>query len=300
MATITSAQSPPGKGIITWTPIEKLWGEDNILKQARIQTLAVSLQEPAVVYAGAALKGLFKSTNGGDTWNRLPAPHPNAIALAMDAENIYFATGGGLFKSSDEGESWQSADAGLEDNLAYVLVVDPHAPGTVYAGTDGKGVLKSTDGGTGWVATGLTSVNVLTMALDPQTANLYAGTIDTLEAAKPPSGKIFKSTDGGQSWEIISEDFARALAVDPQTSDLYAGIIGKGTLKSTDGGLSWSTVNEELREVIALAAASDTIYAGTGQGAFKSTDGGASWTAIDLTANVILTLALNHSNPGVL
>ncbi len=302
-APITTAQSPtPGQGLIAWTPIETSWSEKNVLKQARIQALAVSPQEPAVVYAGTALKGLFKSTDGGDTWHKLPIPHPNTIALAVEAENIYLATGGGIFTSSDAGESWQAANAGLGDNLAYVLLADPHAAGTVYAGTDGKGVLKSTDGGGGWIATGLTSVNVLTMALDPQTSALYVGTIDSLtpDETKPPGGKIFKSTDDGQNWEVISEDFARALAVDPQTADLYVGIMGKGILKSKDGGLSWSTVSEELSEVIALAAESGTIYAGTSQGAFKSTDGGASWTAIDLKANVIFTLALDRSAPGTL
>ncbi len=299
--TITSAQSPaPGEGIITWTPIETSWGGENVLKRARIQALAVSPQEAATVYAGAALKGLFKSTDGGDSWHKLPVPHPNTIALAMEAENIYYATGGGIFKSSDGGQSWQAADTGLGDNLAYVLVVDPHAPGTVYAGSDGKGVLKSTDGGKGWFATGLTAVNVLTMALDPQTATLYAGTIDTLDETKTPGGKIFKSTDGGQNWEVISENFVRALAVDSHTSDLYVGTIGKGIFKSADGGASWSIVNETLKEVIALAADSGTIYAGTSQGVFKSADGGASWAAIDLTANVILTLALNRSDPGAL
>ena len=73
------------------------------------------------------------------------------------------------------------------------LVVDPLSPLTVFAGSWGSGVLKTTDGGASWSASNgsLTTVNVTALAIDPSMpSTLYAGT----------DVGVFKSTDGGQGW----------------------------------------------------------------------------------------------------
>lgn len=89
---------------------------------------------------------------------------------------------------------------------------------------------------------------------------------------------MFKSTDGGASWNAVNTGlthlYVRALAIDPQmTSTLYAGTSG-GVFKSTNGGSSWSAINAGLTNprVWALVidpATSTTLYAGTwGGGVF--------------------------------
>src|SRR5438477_10566441 len=83
---------------------------------------------------------------------------------------------------------------GPHSETINALAIDPQTPTTLYAGTSGPGVFKSTDGGTTWraVNTGLDPRRCcFALAIDPQTpTTLYAST----------DGGVFKSTDGGESW----------------------------------------------------------------------------------------------------
>src|SRR5436309_6931479 len=101
---------------------------------------------------------------------------------------------------------------GPEGGNIAALAIDPQTPATLYAGTVGKGVFKSTNGGGSWSAinTGLTDTFVRTLAVDPQTpSTLYAGTF----------GGAFKSTTGGASWNAVNNRLTNtsegALAVEP-------------------------------------------------------------------------------------
>ena len=132
---------------------------------------------------------------------------------------------------------------GPEGGTIFALAIDPATPATLYAGTYGGGVFKSTNGGGNWSAvnTGLTNTNVHALAIDPATpATLYAGTW----------GGVFKSTDGGGNWSAVNTGLTttdvHALAIDPATpATLYAGTEG-GVFKSTNGGGNWNAVNTGL------------------------------------------------------
>ena len=166
------------------------------------------------------------------------------------------------------------------------LVIDPVNSSTIYAGTSGSGVFKSTNGGANWSAAnnGLpsTSVYVHALAIDPlNSSTIYAAT-----------GGVFKSTNGGASWSRSSNGIntaVRAVAVDPlNPNTVYAGSIFRGVFKSTNGGVSWSAANNGLTNLDVATLAinprdSNVIYAvtnslATGGFIFKSTDGGASWS----------------------
>jgi len=116
---------------------------------------------------------------------------------------------------------------GPEGGTIHALAIDPVTPATLYAGTSGGGVFKSTNGGGNWSAanTGLTNTDVLALAIDPATpATLYAGIL---------GGGVFKSTNGGGNWSAVNTGltnaFVRALAIDPATpATLYAGTDGGG------------------------------------------------------------------------
>ena len=90
---------------------------------------------------------------------------------------------------------------GLAGECVYALAINPETPDTLYAGTDGGGVFKSTDGGTNWTAmnNGLTNPAINALAINPQTPDtLYAGT---------DGGGVFKSTNGGMNWILIGLTF---------------------------------------------------------------------------------------------
>jgi photosystem II stability/assembly factor-like uncharacterized protein len=100
----------------------------------------------------------------------------------LTPSTLYAGTStGGVFKSTDGGNSWTTSSSGLQGSTVRVnaLAIDPLTPSTLYAGTSGAGVYKSTDRGASWAAmnNGLGDLFVDTLAVDPLTpSTLYAGT----------------------------------------------------------------------------------------------------------------------------
>src|SRR5512143_4233306 len=99
---------------------------------------------------------------------------------------------------------------GPAGGLVTSVAIDAVVPPTLYAGTDGAGVSKSTDGGTTWQSsnTGLPDSTVFVVVIHPLMPDLlYAGT----------AVGVFKTTDSGGSWEesFLTLDGARVLALDP-------------------------------------------------------------------------------------
>jgi hypothetical protein len=193
---------------------------------------------------------------------------------------------------------------GLTSNTVRSLAIDPTTPGTLYAGTYGGGVFKSTNAGGNWSAvnTGLTSNYVYALAIDPTTpGTLYAGGADG----------VSKSTNGGGVWIAVTSGLTiinvRSLAIDPTTpGTLFAGIYPGGVFKTTNGGGTWSAFNTGLTNTNVRSLAIDpttpsTLYAGTGGGGvFKSTTGGGNWSVFNtgLTSTKVWSLAIDLQNPN--
>ncbi|HEX8147525.1 MAG TPA: SBBP repeat-containing protein [Pyrinomonadaceae bacterium] len=197
-----------------------------------INALAVNPAAPDTLYAGTPV-GVFKTTNGGDTWAEANGPN--------------FGSTPSINK----------------------LVIDPSNPQTVYAATTSRGVLKTTDGGASWaqVNNGLAQFSfppqIRALALDPSNPSTLYASMGT------PPGGIFKTTDGGASWVSSSAGLtatnngqtitpiSNAILVDPASpSVVYAATSGFGVYRSTDGGASWAPTNTGLanRTVLALAS----------------------------------------------
>ena len=138
-----------------------------------------------------------------------------------------------------------------------------------------------------WTTNGPEGGSIRALAIDPQSpATLYVA----VQGDRVYSD-LYKSTDGGSSWQAIARGLPRnygALAIDPQTTTtVYAGTWGGGIFKSTDGGASWNAVNTGLPAACVYTVAIDprtptTLYAGIcSPGVFKSTDGGGTWSAVN-------------------
>jgi photosystem II stability/assembly factor-like uncharacterized protein len=186
-------------------------------------------------------------------------------------------------------------------------VITPSTPQTIYVGTNG-GVFKSVNGGEIWSAVnnGLTSTNVLSLAIDQSTPQtIYAGTY----------GGVFKSVNSGESWNAVNTgltgtyNVVMSLIIDTSTPQtVYAGTF-EGVFKSVNGGGSWSAVNTGLpasSSVTSLTIDPSTpqiIYAGTFyDGVFKSTNGGMSWSLLNtgLTGTALNFLTIDSSTPQTL
>lgn len=299
----------------SWTPLSFPHPGEGVNK------IAIDPTANSTIYAGSSHHGMFKTIDAGSTWSRINAGFPSStlgntvVVLAIvpqTPQTLYAVTTDMgpkyyLSKSTDGGESWVETWS-REDGI-FSLMVDPHSPQILYAGTGG-GVFKSTNEGKEWTAAsyGLPGdAGVETFAADPiRPEVLYAGTF----------GKgVYKTYDGGASWQVSGlKGMVSAIAIPllpPFT--LYCS-TDTGVYTSTDEGASWAYANVGIPLIgISSAAAhpkdSGVLYIGTfGRGVFQSTDGGATWEEVNhglpmisnsLHADIV-SLAINPLDPATL
>jgi len=181
----------------------------------------------------------------------------------------------GVLTSDDGGKTWtRQTGTGFDTSSVPAIAVHPQNRDVAWAGTLGKGVFKTTDGGSRWTAasTGLGDLNVEALAVDPTRPDvLYAGT---------GSKGVYKSRDGGATWTasgggMKATEEIKALAVNPGRPDLvYAGSYESGVYATTNGGASWTLVNNGLRNrsirAMTISRSGDVLYVGTfGEGVFR-------------------------------
>jgi len=238
--------------------------------------------------------GLYKSTDGGITWQVHQVDQPGHVneawGIAMDPlvqGVIYADTNLGLLKTQDSGLNWSLLSSSLAGGLRSPILIDPENSQIIYARTDGNhGVRKSTDGGQTWFGANHgrgDSGESRAVAVDPtDSAVVYAG----------GSLGVCKSSDGGSSWLQASNgiemengwDLIASLAVEPDnTQVVYAGAQYGRIYRSADGGDSWELKSDLDLSVDCLLVHrfdSALVYAGTAAGIYRSADGGTSWTRV--------------------
>jgi photosystem II stability/assembly factor-like uncharacterized protein len=253
----------------------------------RIDVLTVDPADEDVIYAGATNGGIFKTTDGGTSWSPIFDEQPylaiGAITIHPDNSNIIYAgtgdrnftgnsfIGNGVYKSEDAGETWNNI--GLEQTGAVTeILIDPTDADRIFASTLGnphvkngfRGVYRSDDGGETWSNKLLVadSAGVVDLIMDPSNPDiLYAAGYNRMRnyyssTVSGPNAKIYKTTNGGESWAILStglpatDECRIGLAIsneDPNT--LYAlyvaeeGLDVKDIYKTTNAGSTWSAMN---------------------------------------------------------
>lgn len=189
------------------------------------------------------------------------------------------------------GEEWVSTWP--EGGIIYCAAIDPIRPSIIYAGSNGPGVFKSTNGGELWSAvnTGLpTTSYVGALAVS-------ASAPDTVYAALSADENtgLYRSLNGGQSWTLITMASGPGMiAIDPSNNNRVYMALGAGEgglLKTQDGWTTWMKVAPNLAEPRFMAVAIDPIhpnilYSGiynlnTPMGVYKSLDYGMTWTRMN-------------------
>ncbi len=219
---------------------------------------------------------------------------------------------GGLFRCQAGDSNWESLTSGLPENVdVRAILVDPHDPNIIYAGTQ-DGPYRSKDGGDHWQKLDFPDRGAVIWALSmhPTQPNiLYAGTAPIA---------LYRSTDGGDSWHHLPNAKSPAhcervgfdsrvlrITIDPsRPNDIYAALEVSGVIRSTDGGETWADMSAPL---IAFAqqphlqsnvggrhcgvaegmldshataispAAPETVFLGIRMGLFRSDDRGVTW-----------------------
>src|SRR4051794_6050494 len=288
--------------------------------------------QPDTFYFGAVGGGVFKTTDSGLNWvpmsdGQFKTGSVGALAVADSDPNVVYAGmgeacvrgnathGDGVYKSLDGGRTWKNM--GLEDSYHIgAVVVHPKDANVVYVAALGhlwgpnemRGVYRSTDGGATWKQV-LKRTNVagaVDLAMDPANPRvLYAATWEIsrkpwrMDSGGPGSG-LFKSTDGGDTWNEISRapGLPRGVLgrigvtvspVNPERVWAQVEAADGGLFRSDNGGRNWTRVNEsaDLRQrawyythVFADTRNADTVYA-LNVGIYKSIDGGRTFSALN-------------------
>jgi len=255
----------------------------------------------AFLYAGTEL-GVYKTTNGGNTWVAKNAENAGLgeeyiYALLMDPNNrqrVHVGTLNGVYVTTDGGEHWTESNNGLGNRIVYGLAMDPADSDVLYAGTD-RGIFQSTDAGANWVekSAGLPfSFNcVWHVAVAPSDrAILYASVLDFLGTW---AEKIYKSADGGDSWvdasgQLPSDKTIRDIAISSVNPNVVCiGIEGYGVYRTEDGGGMWEAKKSGLTSLNVTCVNisqdnSEVVYAGTAdEGVFATINGGDAWQQLD-------------------
>jgi photosystem II stability/assembly factor-like uncharacterized protein len=271
-----------------------------------IHALAQAPSDPKTLIAGT-LQGVFRSIDGGATWNEISPPGSSEIheieSLAIDPVNpdiVYAGTWHLPWKTTDGGKTWHNIKQGvIVDSDVFSIIVDPEHTHTVYMSAC-SGIYKSENAGALFrKIQGIPSEARRTRVLmqDPENRQVvYAGTTEGL----------YKTPNGGKTFQRMTDAdvVVNAVYVDPRDSNrvLLATDRG-GVLTSNDGGATFTVSNQGIseRKVAALLVdRSDTmrLYAGVVNdkkygGVFRSLDGGAHWDQLGsgLDGRDVFTLA---------
>jgi photosystem II stability/assembly factor-like uncharacterized protein len=235
--------------------------------------------DPTTYWAATASGGVWKSTDGGFTWNSVfdsqPISSTGSLAIAPSDPNIVYvgsgeanirgnvAAGNGIYKTTDAGKTW--THVWKQEGQIGTMVVHPTNPDIAFAAVLGKafgpnperGVYRTRDGGKTWqqVLKKDENTGASDIAMDPSNPSiLFAGlwqarrTPWDLTSGGPGSG-LYVSRDGGDTWKQLKESGLPdgiwgkvGVAVAPSNGNrVYALIEAEhgGLFRSNNGGESW-------------------------------------------------------------
>ncbi|MEZ4827819.1 MAG: glycosyl hydrolase [Bacteroidia bacterium] len=248
-----------------------------------------------------------------------------AVTGVPGKPNLFYfgATGGGVWRTRDGGSNWENISDGFFGGSIGAVAVSNSDQNVIYAGggevtvrgnvSSGDGMWKSSDAGKTWIHTGLGhSRHIPRICIHPQNPNLvYAAVLGDLYKSSEERG-VYRSADGGATWEKILFANADAGAVDlvmdpgnPRVLfaatwrvrrtpySLESGGEGSDLWKTTDGGNTWTNISSNkglpkgTRGIIGVSisgANSNRIFAiveAAEGGVFRSDDGGDNWQKVN-------------------
>ena len=331
-ASFTNAQQYPES-----TYQEMRWRMIGPTRGGRTRASCGVPSEPNVFYVGAVNGGVWKTDDAGRTWTPIfdaePTQSTGAIAVAASDPNIIYvssgeglarpdlAVGDGIYKSSDAGKTWTHLAALRDSQGIPALAVDPHDANRVFAAVLGhpygpneeRGIYLSIDGGENWEKVlskgeGIGGSDVEIDPSNPQVVyaamwQLRLGPWEDGNEYQGTGGGLFKSTDGGKTWNALTNGLPNGIVqvnvtiAPSQPSRLFASIAsaraggGQGTetgiYRSDDAGENWQRITTDPRPALRIGGGDlsmpkvdpknpDVVYS-TSIVTMKSTDGGKTW-----------------------
>ncbi|MES2811669.1 MAG: hypothetical protein V4670_04290 [Bacteroidota bacterium] len=265
--------------------------------------------------------GIYKSTDGGNTWKNMGLPKSDRISsIVVDPKNsdvVFVGVLGSLWGDSEERGVYKTIDGGVTWQKVFYLdaktgcsdlIVDPSNTSTMYAsfwefrrtawsfssGGTQSALYKSTDSGKTWnkIHNGFPQGKLgrIAIAVAPSNTNILYSVLETEKADK---NGLYRSDDAGATWKHLNSDFGLVvrpfyfsrIVVDPKNPD----IVVKGGLTgslSRDGGKTFKTLGNmhaDIHDITFDINDSNRMYCGTDGGVYRSWNGG---TTMEMVSNL--------------
>jgi photosystem II stability/assembly factor-like uncharacterized protein len=276
----------------------------------RVCAVASPPGKPATLYVATASGGLWKTTDGGASWEAqfeheatvslgdvcVAPSNPDVVWVGTGEANARNSVswGDGVYKSADGGKTWKNMGLRDTQHIGKVLI-HPKDPDTVYVAALGhvwgpnkeRGLFKTTDGGKTWACVNFIDeeTGFIDLAMDPSDPDtLYAAAYrvrrDGFSGGNPevmygPKAGLYKTTDGGKTWTKLTKGLP----------DRLYGRCGLDVYRK-DPRVLYAVVQTDrtdVHDVPGQAPTKEGLAVGaidTG-GVFKSTDKGETWTKVN-------------------
>ena len=343
--------SDPARWQVPPTELQALqFRELGPFRGGRVTTVAGVRSRPHTFYFGATGGGVWKTESAGQAWENIsdhgiPIGSIGAVAVAPSNPDVLYvgtgsdairgnvSTGRGVYRSDDDGTTWRYLGLREAGQIGRIRI-HPNDPDIAWLAATGhpfgpnpeRGVYRTRDGGESWenvlfVSDSTGAIELLMNEHDPD--ELFAA---MWRAERKPwtmisgarEGGIYRSRDGGDSWEKLAGGLPSGLigkiGIAQGRSDpgrLYAIIEaepGSGIYRTLNGGDDWTLVNDEPRllgrpwyfhNIFADPTDADVVYV-AGGGFHRSTDGAESFRTIRMPHSDHHDMWISPDNPDVM
>ena len=318
----------------------------------RVTAVAGTAAAPSTFYLGASGGGVWKTEDYGTTWNVVSdgyfeTPSIGDIAVAQNDANIVYVgtgsdglrsnviTGKGMYKSIDGGTTWEHIGLRETGHIGAVEI-DPTnnnvvwvaAIGQAFNANEERGIYKTVDGGKTWnkvlfISDTVGFADIELLPGNPEIVFAAAWKAERkpwtiISGGSQEEGGLYKSVDGGKSWEKITEGLPQGLigdidlAISPADSSIIYALVEApddvgGLYRSVDQGRTFEQMSDDANirnrpfyygNIEADPQNADIVYSLAGR-FVKSEDGGASWSRVRPPHDDNHDMWINPDNPDL-